>query len=196
MSESDLGYQPGSSVMGQDDPMAYIGAALAARVRVGPLEFGGGAGLALAPGSPDGGAEGTDPFERMAAVNAAAVRAQYDTQIIRQVPLMTQNIVLSGGNGSLVSPGQYGPPTGCYWSVRRITCWGFTAGTVAAYLDSLAGEAVAPFAQAGTFTFGRGELLINPQSYLLFQALAVTGTVAVAGRADQFPVPHLRYYLG
>lgn len=190
MSESDLGYQPGGSALDAPDPMALISAAFGGMVQAGPLEAAGGAGLVL--GAEEGAAmAGTPPSGDLR--NAYS---QWVTQTIRQVPLPTQQVPLSAGAGVLNEPSQYGPPTLFYWSVRRITCWGFTAGTVTGYLDSVNGEAVAPFAQAGVFTFGKGELLINPQSWLVFQAAGITGTVAVAGRADQFPVSHLRYYLG
>jgi hypothetical protein len=193
MSESDLGYQPGGSALVPADPMALIAARFGADVQAGPFAIGGGAALALAAGDQQ---DTADPIMLMSSRAAAARQAQYETQAIRQVPLPMQSVPLTAGSGILNQPSQYGPPTGCYWSVRRITCWGFSAGTAVAYLDSISGEAVAPFAQAGVFTFGKGELLLNPQSWLIFQALSVTGTVQIAGRADQFPVPHLRYYLG
>lgn len=115
---------------------------------------------------------------------------------VRQVPL-SFGIPVSGGAGTFTGLiGYQGPPVGWYWSIRRLTAQGFTAGTVNIYSVSVTGEILVPFAQAGTATFGRGEELMHPQSYLVAQASGITGTVTLYGRADAFPDWYLSEYLG
>ena len=122
--------------------------------------------------------------------------------VVRQVPIMVPdwNIanVDSSGYTVLRRQPQLGPPAGFYWSVRRLTAYGFTAGTVVATIDNRNGEPVAPFPQEGVFTFGKGELLIHPGSQLIFSALAsgITGTIQIYGAADMFESWYLPYYIG
>jgi hypothetical protein len=115
---------------------------------------------------------------------------------IRQVPLFIP-VPLSGGDGTFTGLiGYQGPPVGYYWSIRRLTAQGFTAGTVVVYESSADGEALFPFAQAGTLTASRGEELLHPQSYLVISATGITGTVTVFGAADAVPAWYLTKYLG
>lgn len=118
------------------------------------------------------------------------------SQVLRQVPLAVPGMSLSAGAGTVDVAQALGPPQGYYWSVRRLTATGFSAGTVTAYIDSTAGEPVAPFPQTGVFTFGRGEILLHPMSRLVIAATGITGTVQVYGAADAFEDWYLPYYLG
>ena len=45
-----------------------------------------------------------------------------------------------------------------------------------------------PFAQAGTFTFGRGEVYLMPGERLYFVAAGITGTVTISGRGKRVQV--------
>jgi hypothetical protein len=116
--------------------------------------------------------------------------------VLRQVPLAVPGIPLSAGAGTMDQAQSLGPPQGYYWSVRRLTATGFTAGTVTAFIDSTAGEPVVPFPQAGVFTFGRGEILLHPMSRLVISATGITGTVQLYGAADAFEDWYLPEYLG
>jgi hypothetical protein len=114
---------------------------------------------------------------------------------VRQVPLFMP-VPLSSGAGQFTGLiGVQGPPAGWYWSLRRLTAQGFTAGTVVVYENSVNGETLFPFAQAGTLTAGRGEELMTPQSYLVVAASGITGTVTLFGRADAVPDWYLSRYL-
>lgn len=123
-------------------------------------------------------------------------RRQQMCQAVRQVPLATGQMLLSGGAGTIDDPAQLRPGTGYYWGVRRLTLSGFTAGTAIVYKNSTAGEPVAPYAQAGTFTFGRGELLLSPGDRLVVTAAGITGYVQLNGAADCFEQWYLPYYIG
>lgn len=118
------------------------------------------------------------------------------SQCIRQVPLAPPQ---ANAAGVIDLPQALAVPTGYCWGIRRLTLSGFTAGTAVIYIDGLpgttAGEPI-PFAQAGTFTFGRGELLLHPGSRLVVQAAGVTGYVQLNGAADCFEQWYLPYYIG
>jgi hypothetical protein len=123
-------------------------------------------------------------------------RARLPVNPVRQVPLFMPVPLASGAGQFTGLIGVQGPPVGWYWSIRRLTAQGFTAGTVEVCESNAGGEVLVPFAQAGTFTFGRGEILLNPQSYLVLVAASITGTVTVFGKADAVPDWHLTRYLG
>jgi hypothetical protein len=115
---------------------------------------------------------------------------------VRQVPLFIP-VPLSGGDGTFTGLiGYQGPPIGYYWSIRRLTAQGFTAGTVIVYESSVDGETLFPFPQAGTLTASRGEEMLHPQSYIVVQASGITGTVTLFGAADAVPDWYLSRYLG
>jgi hypothetical protein len=103
------------------------------------------------------------------------------------------SIALTGGNGTLDLATQYGPIRGFMWGVRRITLYGYTAGTVTVFIDNF--EPVA-FPSAGTFTFGKSELLLDQGQRLVFVATGITGAVQVFGAADVFPRNMLPIYMG
>jgi hypothetical protein len=116
-------------------------------------------------------------------------RAQRLMQALHQVPIGPAQIPIATGAGQLVQDPAMGPNTGYFWSIRRLAVWGFTAGTVNVYLNAVGGELLPSFPTAGVATFGRGEILLNPNDNLVFQAQGITlasgfGGVQVAGIAD------------
>lgn len=129
-------------------------------------------------------------------------------QEMYQVPIVVPILPITAGSGALQISDNSGPGAGFYWSVRRMQLQGFTAGSAIAYRNgqivggALVGtpEVVAPFPQAGVFTFGRGELLLNPNDWLAFTATGITvqagyAGVQIQGTADCFPVWLLPEYL-
>jgi hypothetical protein len=107
-------------------------------------------------------------------------------QQIHQVPILPPQITLTAGAGTLQLNDMLAPKAGYMWSLRRITANGFSAGTVTAYKDASGGEILFTFPSAGTYTFGRGEMLLDQNSPVVFVAAGITGTVQIAGAADNF----------
>jgi hypothetical protein len=128
-----------------------------------------------------------------------------------QVPWVAPLIVPDGDGTGIVLPNdQMGPMTGFYWSLRRMVAQGYSAGTVAVYRNAsqtawgegagqLTGELLYTFPSAGTYTFGRREMMLSPDDTI---ALIVTGAtlnagvtgIQVTGAADQFPSWYLPRY--
>jgi hypothetical protein len=117
-------------------------------------------------------------------------------QVIRQIPLAAPQISLTSGAGVLDIPDALAAKTGYNWSVRRLSCNGFTAGTVLVTKNSAAGELMTAFPAAGVQTFGRGELVLNPGERLVFSASGITGFVQIGGAADCLESWYLPTYLG
>lgn len=115
------------------------------------------------------------------------------SQAIRQVPLAAP---WADSAGVIDYPDSLQAKTGYFWSVRRLTLSGFTAGTAVVYINGLNGEPAVPFQQAATYTFGRGELLLHPGDRLVVQATGITGYVQLNGAADCLETWYLPYYLG
>ena len=113
-----------------------------------------------------------------------------------QLPLAFPPMVLAGGAGTLDMPDSLAAKTGFYWSVRRLTAVGWSAGSVTVFADSVVGEPLAPFPAPAVLTFGRGELLLNPGSRLVVSATGITGSVQLWGKADCFPTWMLARYMG
>jgi hypothetical protein len=121
-------------------------------------------------------------------------RRQQMTQAVRQVPLVGPSITTS--SGIIDSPDLLKVKTGYYWSVRRLTLSGFTAGTCVVYRNSVNGEPMVPVQAAGVFTFGRGEMLLSPDDRIVVAATGITGYVQLNGAADCFEQWYLPYYIG
>lgn len=85
--------------------------------------------------------------------------------------------------------------TGYWWDIRRLTITGFTAGTITVYRNANGGEPVAPFAQAGMFTFGKGEVLLHPGDRLVAVGVSTTGTWQMWGEATSVEAWYLPEYL-
>ena len=113
----------------------------------------------------------------------------WDTPLIGSVPL-------TAGAGTLDGP--LTPVRGQTWSIRRFTWYGWSAGTVSAYLDNQEPIFlnVSPSSTVyGMNTFGRGELLIPAGSRIVITATGITGVVQFYGRADTFMNDYLSEYL-
>jgi hypothetical protein len=130
---------------------------------------------------------------------AAQVRREADWRqrvagIVQQVPF-AQPMAINAGAGSIDQPDLLKAKTGFYWSVRRVFTTGYSAGTVLASRDLM--EPLWNFTVAAPFTtFGKGEMLLPPDSRLTFAATGITGTVTVWGVADCFPTWYLPFYIG
>jgi hypothetical protein len=104
-------------------------------------------------------------------------------QAIHPFTIPPQPIAVSGGAGSLDQPNILGPRTGKYWDLRRISCTGFSAGTVTVYLSQSGAEMVGVFSAAGVLTLGKAHILLGGNDRLYFSAASITGTpvVSIAG---------------
>lgn len=109
--------------------------------------------------------------------------------IVHQSPIVGQ----LSGSGTLDEATQLSPTIGNCWSIRRLTVIGFTAGSVTVYLNNL--EPVAPYPSPAVFTYGRGELLLQPKDRLVVVATGITGNIQLWGVADEFPHWYLSEYL-
>jgi hypothetical protein len=119
-------------------------------------------------------------------VTERQARRQVLLAALQQVPIAAPQVPLVSGAGVLDWPDALSAKTGYTWSVRRITATGFTAGTVTMYKNSQFGEILVPWPSAGTFTFGRGEQLLEPGDRMVFVASGITGYVQINGSADCF----------
>ena len=115
----------------------------------------------------------------------------------RQVPIVI-NIPLTAGATTAMqaNPSSHGPPTGYYWSIRKLAAVSFTAGSVNTYIDNTAGEPLVPFPAAAVNTFGKGEMMMHPGSRIAVSATGITGLVQIWGQADQFETWLLPWYIG
>lgn len=121
---------------------------------------------------------------------------------MHQVPIAPPLLVPTSGIAVLATATDLlGPNTGYHWSVRRLNLSGYTAGTVTVYRNAtqtgfgasgaVVGEILMPPSAAGTFTFGRGEMLLEPDDSMVLFATGITLSagvtgVSVIGSADQF----------
>ncbi len=115
-------------------------------------------------------------------------------QGVHPVPVLPGQIPLSAGAGTLASPNLAGPNLGYWWDLRRLTAWGFTAGTVTVFLNNAAGEQLASTTVAGQFTWS-GQILLAPDDYMVFVASGITGSVNIAGQAIEVADRWLPRYL-
>lgn len=140
--------------------------------------------------------------EQQGGESAEARQRQKKLQAIRQIPIATPQIPLTAGAGALAMPDLVMAKTGYNWSIRRMVAVGFTAGTVTVWKNGIitgtavtAGEQLFTFPSAGTYTFGRGEMLLNEEDALVFSATGITGIVQLNGAADCFETWLLADYL-
>jgi len=136
--------------------------------------------------------------QRMDREHALRQRA---AQSFRQVPLVKGINVNGTSTISHVEP--HGPPAGFYWSIRRLTAYGYTAGTVTVFKDSpdgVNGEPLVAFPEAAVYTFGKGEMLLNPNTTLVLSWSGITTVsgnfISIWGAADQFETWLLPWYMG
>jgi hypothetical protein len=102
---------------------------------------------------------------------------------------------LSTGAGTLNQPNILSPRTGKFWDIRRISCTGYTAGTVTCYLNSTSGDIVALFASAGVLLNGKAQLLIGANDLLVFGAASITGTVTIGLAGVEVDAERIGEYL-
>jgi hypothetical protein len=125
------------------------------------------------------------------------------------VPVGSVVVPVSGGNGVYQMNDLLMPKAGFMWSVRRLTASGYTAGAVTVWKGGMVvggaytgwGDPVAPFSQAATLTFGRGELLLDAGDALVVVCTGITLSagqpgVQINGAADCFDKWLLPDYLG
>ena len=121
---------------------------------------------------------------------------------MHQVPIAPPLLIPVSGSAVLATATDLlGPNTGYHWSVRRLNLSGYTAGNVTVYRNAtqtgygaaaaVVGEILMPPSPAGTFTFGRGEMLLEPDDSMVLFASGITLTagqqgITVIGTADQF----------
>lgn len=103
-------------------------------------------------------------------------------------------ITLAAGAGTTDQADLYGPKDSYWWDLRRLACWGFTAGTVTVRLNDPNGSQVAVFTTPGEFTWSAARLLA-PRDRLIFVATGITGTVQFDGTAIQVLANWLADYL-
>jgi hypothetical protein len=126
---------------------------------------------------------------------------QKAAQATRQIPFVINlPIASSAGNFNPV-PGSLGPDIGYYWSIRRLSATGFTAGQVNLYIDSVNGEPLWTFTGSAVGIYvqnwGKGHQMVHPGSTLAISATGITGgPVVVYGSADQFESWLLPFYMG
>jgi hypothetical protein len=137
---------------------------------------------------------------RLARADAStAAQAQLAAQEYQQIPFVI-NLPIAAGAGSLNPVPATGPDVGYWWSIRRLSATGFSAGTVILFIDSTAGEPVATFTGAaiGTYvtTYGKGHQMLHPGSNLAITATGITGTVVVYGAADLIATAVMPWYAG
>jgi hypothetical protein len=183
--------------------------------QIAGLFAGAGAGVSLSAGAELGGqgdepdVDGVGMFVQLGAqlgrVATALERQQADAmrlgQVIREVPITSPQIQISAGAGQLDEPDLLEAKTGYCWSIRRLTAWGYTAGSVEVFKNSANGELMFPFPSQGVATFGRGEQRLMPGDRLVFVASGITLSgaytgIQIGGAADCFESWYLPYYIG
>jgi hypothetical protein len=93
---------------------------------------------------------------------------------------------------------RFGPHTGHYWDVARLSAWGWTAGTVTAYLNDTQGigEPLAVFTTPGQWTWSSKQMPLAPDDRIVFIGAGVTGAVYVGGSATEVEAPYWADYVG
>lgn len=109
-------------------------------------------------------------------------------QTIHTVPIRGGGVTgLANATGLLDQPSRFGPTEGYWWDLGRLSCWGFTAGTVTAYLnDSIGvGEPLAVFTVPGQWTWGQCQASLAPRDRIVFIGTGITGSIFVGGQATE-----------
>jgi hypothetical protein len=119
-------------------------------------------------------------------------------QAIYPLPIDVMQIPLTAGAGVLDLPQLLRPTLGRYWDVKTISATGFSAGTVAVYINGvgLASRGVITSATLPLF-YGKGQCALKGNSdRLVFVAAGITGTVSVSVQvvhvADPFAGEYFR----
>jgi hypothetical protein len=116
-------------------------------------------------------------------------------QHVHPVPILA-NALMGVATGTIDQPERLGPKDPFWWDVRRLSVWGFTAGTVQVFLNDASGlgELLASFPQAGQFTWS-GQLFLGPRDRLVITATGITGNVFIAGQAIEVASTILPQYM-
>lgn len=136
-------------------------------------------------------------FELMASLNDHLEEGHKFRNKMKQdvytVTIVPQVVPLVSGAGTLDDAPLLGPVHGFRWSIRRLTLWGYSAGTATAYINNV--EPI-PFSAQGMQTFGRSELCLFSGDRLTVQATGITGSVTLYGSADVVAEWYWPYYIG
>jgi hypothetical protein len=116
-----------------------------------------------------------------AALDRQEARHRRLSQLVSPAPFIGA-VLLTAGAGTTDQRDRYGPMDGYFWDLRRITVDGFTAGSVAVYVNDTNTARVANFTQAGDFTWSAQRFLFA-RDRLIFVATGITGTVQFTGDA-------------
>ena len=115
---------------------------------------------------------------------------------VSTVPVLGRALTgLVNASGVLDFPDRYGPHEGYWWDVARLSCWGFTAGTVTVWRNDPVGEQLASFPSAGQWTWGHRQNPLAPRDRLVVVATGVTGSVFLAGSATQVRADYWPFYV-
>lgn len=111
---------------------------------------------------------------------------------------VVDQIALTTGAGTYDSQAKASPVRGQVWDVRRLSAWGFTAGTVVAMVNAL--EPIAAWTGSATLTtlpatFGKGEVILQSGDRITFTATGITGNVFIAIGPTAMPYEYLTEYL-
>lgn len=119
-------------------------------------------------------------------------------QNVHLVPILGGALFGNPTAGSVLDlPDRFGPHDPYWWDVRRLSIWGFTAGTVNVYLNDATGngELLAAFPVPGQFTWGK-QLLLGPRDRLVVVVGSnITGNVQVAGQAVEVGSSYLPFFI-
>jgi small neutral amino acid transporter SnatA (MarC family) len=122
-------------------------------------------------------------------------RAEKVAQLVHPVVVSGISLPLTAGAGTLNIPNMLGPMTGHYWDLKRITAYGFSAGTVTVTLGASQGDVLTVISTEGSVLFGKAHILLNGGDNLYFTAAGITGTVSVAIAAIEIAAPVIGDYL-
>ena len=102
------------------------------------------------------------------------------------------------GDGTLDQPDAMMAKTGYTWSLRRLTVYGFTQGSVIVYKNAAGGEPLMPYPVAAVNTFSKGQVMLRPGERLVAvgTGTAEDDTWQLWADADCFESWYLPYYLG
>lgn len=103
-------------------------------------------------------------------------------------------VTLSAGAGTFDQPDVMGPHDPYWWDLRKISAWGFTAGSVNFYKNSVQGEQVGFLSGPGNIVWGLSELLA-PRDRIIVVASGITGFVSFVVRAIEVETGWLPEYL-
>jgi hypothetical protein len=117
------------------------------------------------------------------------------TQALHPFVVSQQAITLSAGAGTLDQPNLLGPRTGKFWDLRRISCTGFSAGTVTVYLSQPSADVLSVFSTAGVLLLGKAHIILGGNDRLYFSAASITGSVTISIAGIEVDADRIGCYL-